>query len=374
MLRFFKIYILLLLLASCQNHTNQSVGSNISTDESIKVMEVYKAQKNRKDKSIVLISGDEEYRSEEALPQLAKILSTHHGFDCMVLFSQDPEKLGYINPNYSSNIPGMETLAEADLIILFTRFRALPDDQMQHLDNYLLNGKPLLGIRTSTHAFNYKDSSNQYAHYSFNYKGPKSEWELGFGKLILGETWHTHHGHHKHQSTRGLLAPRAENHPLVNGIEDGSVWGPTDVYGVRTPIKGDAQHIILGQTIDRVNDYDEIDPFYGMRESDNNIASITKQGETRSYNPNKNLPPIVWTKSYQIPNGKKGQSITSTIGSSTDLIDEEVRRLMINACFYLLGMDVPEEANVDLVGKYTPSAYQFHEDSYWINKALQIGQ
>ena len=29
---------------------------------------------------IVLLSGDQEYRSEEALPQLARILSTSHGF------------------------------------------------------------------------------------------------------------------------------------------------------------------------------------------------------------------------------------------------------------------------------------------------------
>ncbi|HUS06787.1 MAG TPA: hypothetical protein VMZ52_10845, partial [Bryobacteraceae bacterium] len=81
-------------------------------------------------KHVVLISGDEEYRSEEAMPQLAKILSMRHGFECTVLFAIDPRD-GTINPNRKDNIPGLEALAKADLLILFTRFRDLPDQQMK---------------------------------------------------------------------------------------------------------------------------------------------------------------------------------------------------------------------------------------------------
>src|SRR5271167_1524841 len=84
-----------------------------------------------KGKHIVLVSGDEEYRSEEALPQLGKILAKHHGFKCTVLFAIDP-KDGTINPNVS-DIPGLEALRTADLLVLFTRFRNLPDEQMKHL-------------------------------------------------------------------------------------------------------------------------------------------------------------------------------------------------------------------------------------------------
>src|SRR3974377_1970344 len=83
-----------------------------------------------KGKHIVLVSGDEEYRSEEALPQLGKILAKHHGFKCTVLFSIDP-KDGTIHPNMS-NIPGLVALKTADLMILSLRFRNLPDDQMKH--------------------------------------------------------------------------------------------------------------------------------------------------------------------------------------------------------------------------------------------------
>src|SRR3989442_6995252 len=105
-----------------------------------------------KDKHIVLVSGDEEYRSEEALPQLGKILAKHHGFKCTVLFAIDP-MTGEINPNVNNNIPGLEQLKTADLMIIATRFRNLPAEQMQHIVNYLDTGKPIIGMRTATHAF-----------------------------------------------------------------------------------------------------------------------------------------------------------------------------------------------------------------------------
>ena len=114
-----------LIISGCKGDLNQEVKSNnIKVEASI--WSEYRASENPKNKSIVLVSGDEEYRSEEAMPQLAKILSERHGFNCTVLFAQDPKKPGIIDPNYSSNIPGLEKLQNADLMILFTRFRSLP--------------------------------------------------------------------------------------------------------------------------------------------------------------------------------------------------------------------------------------------------------
>src|SRR5262249_18026480 len=73
-----------------------------------------------KGKHVVLISGDEEYRSEETLPALGKILARHHGFKCTVLFAIDP-KTGEIDPNRRPhNIPGLEHLKTADLMVIFT--------------------------------------------------------------------------------------------------------------------------------------------------------------------------------------------------------------------------------------------------------------
>src|SRR6202051_474354 len=92
-----------------------------------------------KGKHIVLISGDEEYRSEEALPQLGKILAKRHGFKCTVLFAIDKD--GTINPGVYNN-PGLETLKTADVMIMFLRWRDLPDEQMKHIVDYVEAGKP----------------------------------------------------------------------------------------------------------------------------------------------------------------------------------------------------------------------------------------
>ncbi len=320
-------------------------------------------------KHIVLVSGDEEYRSEEALPQLAKILSQHHGFKCTVLFAQDPAKPGFVDANYIKNIPGLEALNTADMMILFTRFRALPDAQMQHFEKYLMAGKPIVGIRTATHAFNFgKENLTNYAHYGNGYSGDKTDWTDGFGRLVLGENWQTHHGHHKHQSTRGIIPENAITHPIVSGIESGSIWGATDVYGVRLPLPGDSEPIVLGQIINRAGEFDENDLFFGMKPTDTEIAKENNTG----LKVDDVLMPIAWTKSYQLPGGKKGKAFTSTIGSSTDLLNESVRRLLINGTFWTMDLKIPEKANVNLVGDYKPSAFGFTDANYWPERNLEI--
>ncbi|MFD0798741.1 ThuA domain-containing protein [Maribacter chungangensis] len=321
-------------------------------------------------KHIVLVSGDEEYRSEETLPQFAKILSKHHGFKCTVLFAQNPDSPGIVDANYVKNIPGLDALETADIMVVFTRFRALPDEQMQYFDNFLMAGKPVIGIRTATHAFNFgKEDVTNFAHYGNGYQGAETDWADGFGRLVLGEKWHTHHGHHKHQSTRGVIPEDATSHPIVSGIESGSIWGATDVYGVRLPLPGDSHPVLLGQIINREGEYDENDLFYGMKPTDVELAKENNTG----LKVNDILMPIAWTKSYQLPGGKKGKSFTSTIGSSTDILNESLRRLWVNGVFWALGETVPDKANVDLVGKYSPSAYGFKTDEYWVDKNLEIG-
>lgn len=149
-------------------------------------------------KKVVLISGDEEYRSEEALPMLAKILSEQHGFHCTVHFAIHPETKT-VDPNYSSNIPGLEQLDDADFMVMFLRFRALPPEQIKHIDQFVRAGKPLLAIRTATHPFNFGDSTHPYAHWSWN----NGKWQGGFGQQVIGETWVSHHGVHNGQAATG---------------------------------------------------------------------------------------------------------------------------------------------------------------------------
>src|SRR5258708_28097000 len=192
--------------------------------------------------NIVLIAADQEYRSEEALPQLARILSTRHGFKCTVLYAIDP-KDGTIDPG-KPNIPGLEALAKADLLILFMRWVDLPDDQMKLLVDYIESGRPMIGMRTATHCFNLK-SSKTYQRYTWDSK----EWDGGFGRQGLGETWVAHHGRHGKQSTRGVIAKGQESHPILRGVKDGDIWGSTDVYKVKLPLPGDSQPLVLGEVL-----------------------------------------------------------------------------------------------------------------------------
>ena len=320
---------------------------------------------------IVLVSGDEEYRSEEALPQLAKILTERHGFNTKVLFAQDPAKPGIMNPNYLHNIPGLESLADADLMVMFLRFRALPDDQMKHIDDYLKTGKPVIGLRTSTHAFNFKEEDEtSYRHYG-NYYDEDDEWKDGFGRLVLGEKWISHHGHHRHQSTVGIPAAEADGHPILNGIGPGDAWAPSDVYGVRLPLPGDSQAILYGQVTNRAGEYDENDPLYGMRATDSEVAKVNSARKD-DMNPNDPMMPVAWTKSYQIPGGKKGKAFASTMGASTDMLSEGTRRLLVNAVYWTLGKDVPAKADVSVVGEYAPTAFAFTKEGFWEGKNVPI--
>ncbi|GIX05463.1 MAG: hypothetical protein KatS3mg114_1332 [Planctomycetaceae bacterium] len=287
-------------------------------------------------KHIVLVSGDEEYRSEEALPQLAKILTRHHGFRCTVLFAID-KQTGEINPNETGNIPGLEQLAHADLMVIFTRFRNLPDEQMQHMVEYIESGRPIVGIRTATHAFN-NPHSPRFAKYHWQSSTPG--YEQGFGRQVLGETWISHHGQHGKQSTRGIPAPGQENHPILRGIDTGSIWGPTDVYGVRLPLPGDSLPIVLGQVLQ------------GMNPDDPPV-------EGRQNNP---MMPIAWTKTYTGASGKTARVFVSTIGAASDLVAEGTRRLLVNGCYWALGMEerIPARSKVDVVGRFEPSPFKFN--------------
>lgn len=280
-------------------------------------------------KHIVLVSGDEEYRSEEALPQLAKILSTRHGFKCTVLFAIDPET-GVINPNTLDNIPGLERLETADLMVLFTRFRDLPDDQMEHIVDYIEAGGPIIGMRTATHAFRFQNHTT-YERYSF--RSDVNGWAGGFGRRILGETWVDHHGDHGEESTRGLLNGLWEEHPILEGVRD--IWGPTDVYGLRD-IKGDSVKVLV----------------YGQ--------SLQGMAPTAEPNTDKPIMPIAWTRTYQVAGGEPGRVFTTTMGASQDLQSEGLRRLLVNASYWATGVEKPSSAvDVGLVGRYTPTPFGF---------------
>ena len=285
-----------------------------------------------KGKNVVLISGDDEYRSEESMPMMAKILSTQYGFNTTVLFPIEPET-GNVVPSYQNNIPGLEYLEQADLVIMLIRFRDLPLDQMKHLEDYFKSGQPFIALRTSTHPFAIKDENSPY--FKWNWNSKVSGWEGGFGQQIIGETWINHHGIHKSEGTRVLIdgIDRDADHPILRGVDD--IWVPTDVYSIKN-LSSDANVLLYGQS----------------------TAGMTPESPLMW---DKSIMPIAWTKEYSLDGGKSGKVLGSTLGSSLDFQVEDMRRLIVNASFWLL--DMPEvitpELSVEIVGSYEPTMFGF---------------
>jgi hypothetical protein len=280
---------------------------------------------------IVFVTGDEEYRSEESMPMLAKILAVRQGFKCTVLFAINKTS-GVIDPLTLDNIPGLEALDTADLMVLFTRFRELPDEQMKHIIDYTNSGKPIVALRTATHPFFYKNHKDSpYAKWSWDNRD--AQFKGGYGRQVLGETWISHYGEHQRESTRGLIAEGMAGQPLVRGV--GVIWGPSDVYGLTT-LHGDCKPVIMGHVL------------AGMKPDD-------------PENPHKKPLPVAWIKSYTGEAGKTARVFTTTMGHAGDFKDENFRRLLVNACYWGLGMEdkIPAQADVTIIGPYDPAPIGF---------------
>ena len=290
-------------------------------------------------KHIVLVAADQEYRSEQAMPMLAKILSKRHGFDCTVLFSLneknevDPtQKIRWQDKDVEHNIPGLEHLQNADLLILFSRLIKLPDEQVQHIINYLDSGKPLIGIRTANHGF------------LENFPYMKDGKRVQFGKDVLGGTFLSHHGNWHRDSTRGILVEAVKDHPILRGVED--IWGPSDVYRtypVDSQLPADCQALVYGQ------------PLLGRSPDDDP-------------NPGKEPLPIAWTKTWTGNSGKPARVFHVTMGSAKDFESAGLRRLTVNSSYWCLGMEqaIVADRSVDYIGTYAPLASGFNYEKLGI--------
>ncbi|MBL6763842.1 MAG: ThuA domain-containing protein [Verrucomicrobiae bacterium] len=286
--------------------------------------------------NIVLIAGDEEYRTEESCPMLAKILSQRHGFNCTVLFSMDPSGR-YIDPSNQKSVTSINQLDKADLVIIGTRFRQWPDEDYRHLADFLNAGKPVIGFRTATHAFTGKGKTGDFA------------WN-NFGLKILGERWVAHHGRHKSEGTRGVIEEKNARHPVLNGVKD--VFGPSDVYTIKNLDQNAATILLRGAVTD------SLDP------------------KSKAIDGPKNNPmmPIAWLRDYTAPNGTTtGKAFCTTMGASTDFVSEDLRRLLVNAVYHLLGKKIPAKADVTFVDPFHPSSYGFNNaKDYYKDRNLRI--
>ncbi len=278
-------------------------------------------------KHIVFLAGDHEYRSEESLPALARIMARRYGFKCSVFFTTNPQT-GYIDPG-SSHIAGLEALRTADLMVVFLRFQDFPDGEMQHIADYLDRGGPVVGFRTATHAFQIKRPDAKFVRFDWQNKG---DFAGGFGRQILGETWVSHYGTNHKMSSRLILEPSQVSHPVLRGVKD--VWVQSGGY-TADPLP---PSVILarGQILN----------------------GMTPDSPP---NPDKQQVPVAWVRSYSSASGKTGRVFTTTHGASEDLLNEGFRRLAVNGLLWAAGLEnnITADGNVGLVGPYQPTTFNF---------------
>ncbi len=290
-----------------------------------------------KGRHVVFIAADQEYRSEQSMPMLARILSRHHGFDCTVLFGVNAK--GEVDPTLPvypekgkeaefkpHHIPGLEHLASADLVVFFTRLLTLPLAEQRQIVRYVDSGRPFIALRTANHGFR--------GPLPYQLNGKQVRW----GEDVLGGSFLGHHGRWQADSTRGILVAEQRQHPVLRGVSD--IWGDSDVY--RTYKQGaalpaDCTALVWGQ------------PLTGRNHDD-------------APNPKLEPLPVAWVKSWQTSNGKQARVFHSTMGSGTDLQSAGLRRLIINAAYWCLEMEsaITADRSVDIVGNYQPRASGFN--------------
>ena len=271
---------------------------------------------------IVFVTGDEEYRSEESMPMLARILERDYGFRVSVCFALNAE--GIVDPNVLDNIGGLDQLQDADMMVIFTRFRALPDSQAKYILDFAESGRPMAGFRTSTHAFLYRNDSLR-THLN-------DDWPT----RVFGQKWITHHGHFadgENPLTRVEVIESMQSHPVLAGVTGFEAYSWLyHVHGGEHELYGDSEPLLEGVAL-RSNhaNNDRLDRF-----------------------PLRN--PVAWTKTYTGRSGTPARVFFTTLGHPYDFKAESMRRLALNGILWALGHEVPEGgANPDLASPYDPN-------------------
>jgi len=242
--------------------------------------------KKGKPLSLVLITAEDEYNTQETLPDFA---AKHLGKEFRVKHIIANEK----DPN---SLPGIEALKEADVAILSVRRRAPPRAQMAVLRKFLADGKPLVALRTSSHAFTLlKGKPLPPGH---------EEWPE-FDRDILGGNYTGHHGNRGPKAPRTLVRtlPEAAKHPILTGLPAEEFVVASWLYKT-SPLSRKATPLLTGRVEGRP-----------MPE------------------------PVAWT--FTSPAG--GRVFYTSLGHPDDLRLPAVRRLLRNGIYWASGLSVPRD-------------------------------
>ncbi|MEM9478404.1 MAG: ThuA domain-containing protein [Verrucomicrobiota bacterium] len=285
---------------------------------------------------VVFLTGDDEYRSEESMPMIAKILERDFGFDVSVGFSLDEN--GHIDPAATTSLTGTETLADADLLVLFLRFRRPDEVTFQRILDYLRAGKPVVAFRTSTHAFRF-EADSPHARWGFQ-DDPTFIHSLAGGEQmreLVGQKWITHHGHFddgKKPLTGVSIAKDAVAHPILRGVEPFEAFSWLyHVEGGGDTIAGDPSILLNGKSLQ---------------------SKKEQAGELDRY---PIINPVAWTKTHNM-GATPGRVFTTTLGHPYDFKIPAMRRLSIQGILWALGKEnsIPETGvRIDTVDDYEPN-------------------
>ena len=322
-----RLFLLCLLCPALFNDLKAQQGNAEAAAKKSDLWLTYPGSKGPgKGKHVVLIAAEQEYRSEQSMPMLAKVLSAHHGFDCTVLFSVNEK--GEVDPTVPApfkdkekrhNIPGLDHLKKADCVIWSSRFMHLRQEQMQHFYDYFDSGKPLIALRTANHGF----------WGGLKYKKDSKNVSL---REMLGGTFMGHHGGWHREATRGVIVAENSKHPILVGVED--IWGTSDVYRChddKNPFPEDCTSLVLGQP----------------------LINLKKDAPP---NTKKEPLPVAWTKTWTGNKDLESRIFHFTMGSARDLGNDGVRRMTINAVYWGLAMEkeIKADRSVAIIGDYNP--------------------
>lgn len=282
---------------------------------------------------IVFVIGDEEYRSEESMPMLSRLAEKELGVKVSLCFSTD--SLGIVDPNRLDHISGLEALADADLMVMFTRFRALPDHQLKPIMDFVNSAKPVVGFRTSTHAFLYKTDSTKYH--------MNNTWPAD----LFGQQWITHHGHFDDGNSPLTKINKRKDHSILNGVSDFVAYSWLyHVEGGGWNLQGDCDILLDGTS---------------LRSSHEEGGRLEKFPLTN---------PVAWTKNHLSNSNEPSRVFFTTLGHPYDFKNENMRRLALQGIAWALSREkeIPTKGfSVNLDQTFEPNNSGFGK-KYKLNK------
>lgn len=248
--------------------------------------------------NLVFVAGTHHYHPEKSMPPLAKELERLGFHTTVILTPDDPEE----NHN-GVGVRGLEALDQADAVIFFLRFLTLDDEQFGHVERYVRSGKPVIGMRTSTHAFRYPDDH------------PRAAWNYNFGRTVLGTQWLTH----MKSETECRRLEQARQHPILTGVDEQPFLSPGQLY--ITDLEPGCVPLVVG-TGDIPQERVYSDRF-GTR--------LVAKTETDI---------LAWT--WQ--NHYGARVFGTTLGHPRDFAVPQIMRIVVNGIHWAAGVEVPDAA------------------------------